>query len=105
MVQFRLSFAKRSQEQILLEFDRLTGWKIKERNENGLNDIDTKLLELRNEKVIASASTLMKAIYATNSDMVRSCFDLNKQQFWDGIRMRYGWELPNLPATCGCGAR
>ena len=30
-------------------------------------------------------------------------FSLNKQQFWDGIRIRYGWELTNIPSICACG--
>jgi len=42
--------------------------------------------------------------WLTSYPLEDSGFDLNKQQFWDGIRIRYGWELPNLPATCGCGA-
>ena len=32
-------------------------------------------------------------------------FDLNKQQFWDCIHIRYGWELKNMPTTCPCGAK
>ena len=28
---------------------------------------------------------------------------LNKQQFWDSIRLRYGWAIPGLPASCLCG--
>ena len=30
-------------------------------------------------------------------------FDLIKQQFQDGISIRYGWSLSNLPTTCACG--
>ena len=32
-------------------------------------------------------------------------FDLNKQQFWDGISIRYCWPLSNLPTTCACGSQ
>ena len=32
-------------------------------------------------------------------------FDLNKQEFWDGIRLRYGWNLLNLPTVCACGTK
>ena len=28
---------------------------------------------------------------------------LNKQQFWDSIRLRYGWSVPGLPSKCPCG--
>ena len=24
-------------------------------------------------------------------------FELSKQQFWDSVRLRYGWEITNLP--------
>ena len=30
---------------------------------------------------------------------------LNKQLFWDLIRLRYGWQLSRTPETCECGAR
>ena len=32
-------------------------------------------------------------------------FDLNKQQFWDAISIRYGWSLRNLPKTGACGSK
>ena len=32
-------------------------------------------------------------------------YDLNKQQFWDSIRLRYGWRLGNIPSTCSCGSK
>ena len=28
---------------------------------------------------------------------------LNKQQFWDSIRLLYGWPIPGLPVSCSCG--
>ena len=36
--------------------------------------------------------------------MVANGFDLAKQQFWDSIRLRYGWPIPNLPTRCACGS-
>ena len=30
---------------------------------------------------------------------------LQKGEFRDAIYLRYGWEPPNLPITCGCGAQ
>ena len=30
-------------------------------------------------------------------------YTLNKQQFWDNIKWRYGWPVPSLPAECTCG--
>ena len=30
-------------------------------------------------------------------------FNLNKEQFWDALKLRYGIKLENLPAQCPCG--
>ena len=32
-------------------------------------------------------------------------FDLEKHQFWDSLRLRYGWVLPNMPYSCYCSAK
>ena len=32
-------------------------------------------------------------------------YDLNKQQFWDAIRIRYNWNLERLPTDCICGEK
>ena len=32
-------------------------------------------------------------------------YDLNKEQFWDALRIRYNWELPRLPSDCACGSK
>ena len=31
-------------------------------------------------------------------------FYLNKQEFWDAVRLRYCWQIKRLPAKCACGA-
>ena len=30
-------------------------------------------------------------------------FELSKQQFWDLVRLRYGWEITNRQTFCPCG--
>ena len=30
-------------------------------------------------------------------------YTLNKQEFWDAIRLRYNWPIPNFPSRCACG--
>ena len=32
-------------------------------------------------------------------------FELSKQQFWDTISLRYGWEISKLLTTCLCGGK
>ena len=31
--------------------------------------------------------------------------DLNKQQFWDSVRLRYGWRLTNISSTFSCRSK
>ncbi|CAH3148544.1 unnamed protein product [Porites evermanni] len=31
-------------------------------------------------------------------------FDLNKQEFRDGVRLRYDWPIPDNPSVCVCGS-
>ena len=37
--------------------------------------------------------------------IIEQNFNLNKQQFLDAIRLRYGWTIPNLPTYCSCGSK
>ena len=46
----------------------------------------------------SGSSNWLTVIPVIDSDYV-----LNKQEFWDNIRLRYGWRIPGLPATCACG--
>ena len=32
-------------------------------------------------------------------------YTVNKQEFRDGICLRYGWRVENMPRICGCGAQ
>ena len=32
-------------------------------------------------------------------------YTLNKQQFWDSLRLRYHWPIPGLPTMCPCGEK
>ena len=32
-------------------------------------------------------------------------YNLTKQEFWDAIRLRYNWPIPNLPSRCVCGEK
>ena len=32
-------------------------------------------------------------------------YRLNKQQFWDCVRLRYGWRLTNNSSTCSCRSK
>ena len=32
-------------------------------------------------------------------------FDLNKNEFDDAVKLRYDWEVPDMPSVCVCGDR
>ena len=32
-------------------------------------------------------------------------FELSKQQLWDSVRLRYSWEISNLPTSCPYGCK
>ena len=41
----------------------------------------------------------------TTYPLIEYGFCLNKQQFWDSIHIRYGWDIKNMPTTSSCGAK
>ena len=32
-------------------------------------------------------------------------YNLNKEQFWDTLRLRYNWNIPRTPTECACGSK
>ena len=75
----------------------------KELNERILSEIsktlsteDSRLLQLSMEN---GASTWLSTL-----PLAEEGYHLTKQNFWDLIRFRYGWQLSRLPGTCECGS-
>ena len=62
-----------------------------------LNDNQERLNSITQEKGV---SNWLKAYPISNQG-----YDLNKQQFWDCVCLRYGWRLTNIPSTCSCGSK
>ena len=50
-------------------------------------------------------SELGASTWLTTLPLKEEGYCLNKQQFWDLIRLRYGWELTRTPENCECGAQ
>ena len=72
---------------------------------------ENKLQQLR-QKMIAEAKRTNDAHretgasnWLTSLPLEELDYHLNKQQFWDAIRIRYNWALSNLPAECVCGKK
>ena len=40
--------------------------------------------------------------WLTSLELREFNYTLNKQQFWDCIRLRYNWIIPSLPSVCAC---
>ena len=32
-------------------------------------------------------------------------YNLNKEQFWDALRLRYSWNIPRTPTECASGSK
>ena len=52
----------------------------------------------QNDIVVDAASNWLTSLPLKNFN-----FNLNKREFWDAIRLRYDWPIPNLPSKCACG--
>ena len=59
--------------------------------QNRLNENQLRLNSINREKGVSS--------WLTSYPISEHRFDLTKQQFWDSLRLRYGWVLPNMPPT------
>jgi len=69
-----------------------------QKNNDQLKEIKKKCMD---EKALEKGvSNLLNTL-----PMVEYGFDMTKQQFWDTIRLRYGWSIPNLPMKCSCGEK
>ena len=62
-----------------------------------MNEQQKRINNINQEKGVSNWLTILP--------LVEHGFDFNKQQFWDCIRLRYGWNITNLPTTCACGAK
>jgi hypothetical protein len=62
-----------------------------------LDEKQKKLLQCAGEK---GASSWLSAL-----PLQKFGYVLNKREFRDAICLRYGWDIPETPAFCGCGAR
>ena len=56
-----------------------------------------------------SLKSALKKAYETGSQccqwITKYRFELPKQQFWDSVSLRYGWEITNPPTFCPCGSK
>jgi hypothetical protein len=73
-----------------------------ESNKTTLDEIKTNL-QPRSRKAVELACEKGASSWLTVLPIKDLGYDLNKQEFRDAIKMRYNWELSDLPTTCVCG--
>ena len=56
-----------------------------------------RLVKISTEKGVSNWLTMLPI---TEHD-----FELSKQQYWDSVGLRYGWEITNLPTFCPWGSK
>ena len=62
-----------------------------------MNEKGKRLVKISTEKGVSNWLTMLP--------ITEHGFELSKQQFWDSVRLRYGWEIRNLPTFCPCGSK
>ena len=61
-----------------------------------MSEKSKRLLQLSTEKGVSN--------WLTRLPIAGYGFELSKQQFWNSIYLRYGWEISKLSTTCPCGS-
>ena len=56
-------------------------------------------------KLLLNAQEKGVGVWLTALPLTSLGYTLNKEEFRDSIRLRYGWKIPNIPAYCVCGER
>jgi len=75
--------------------NRIRQTNMKDEVEQTLPEWQKKQLQLNQQK---GASSWLTALPIDEHG-----FHLSKRQFWDSIRLRYGWAMTNTPSSCACG--
>ena len=93
---YNLSQVKKDIQQVQMEKEEL----LLERLEEVKNYVDEKL-----KRSIELACEKGAGAWLTALPLQAMGYVLNKQEFRDGICLRYGWPIPNTPSFCGCGQK
>ena len=64
-----------------------------------------KLLPADQSKYLLSATEKGASSWLAVLPLKNLGYSLNKREFQDAIRLRYGWSIPDMPKHCGCGKR
>ena len=71
-----------------------------ERLQSLIIDLPTNKIRLNKINQEKGASTWLSTL-----PLKEEGYSLSKQEFWDLVKIRYGWPLSRLPNMCSCGAK
>ena len=72
------------------------------RYEHKLNEIRSHMNELQ-QRINEANQEPGSYNWLTTLPLKEFKYNLNKEQFWDALRLRYGWCMPRIPSECACG--
>ena len=67
-------------------------------------DLPTKKIRLNKINQEKGAST-WRCTWLSTQPLKEEGYSLSKQEFWNLVKIRYGWPLASLPNLCSCGAK
>ena len=70
---------------------------ISQMNEKKKKTKKKRLVKISTEKGVSNWLTMLP--------ITEHGFELSKQQYWDSVGLRYGWEITNLPTFCPWGSK
>ena len=78
--------------------------KKRERNEKAVNELKA-VLRSEQVRLVCINQEQGASSWLTALPLKEEGYTLNKQSFWDLIRLRFGWSLKRFPETCECGSK
>ena len=82
---------------------------LKKNKESYLNNLFKETLEriddVTTKRALMLSTEKGSGSWLTVLPLEKHGFCLNKQEFRDALCLRYGWNIPQMPAFCGCGQK
>ena len=79
--------------------------KAKEEKLKTIFDSICKLLPTEAERYLQTAAEKGASSWLAVLPLKSFGYSMNKREFQDAIKLRYGWSIPDMPQYCGCGKR
>ena len=76
----------------------------KKRNDNKLEKVRSEMNE-KQKRMNTANQEAGSYNWLTALPLKEFGYDLNKEQFWDALRIRFNWVIPKLPSECACGSK